>query len=181
MNYQGTIKTAFQRELRTVCFFFLCFCITAPKTNLMCSSAWARMKTFLPTGREVRKIINFTSQNRKTEFLARRHQNKESGNKKEGWKFCTHFSSHLATKNLQNVAFSSVSATPAPLTGTACVSTKLCCTQQQGGAEKWASDSGDLHSHIQQPTILVHSACLCRTSLWASLNLPPWSWAHCGR
>lgn len=82
MNYQGTIKTAFQRELRTVCFFFLCFCITVPKTGLICSSAWARMKTFLPTGQEVREIINFTSQNRKAEFIARRHQNKNSGNKK---------------------------------------------------------------------------------------------------
>lgn len=141
MNYQGTIKAAFQGELRTVCFFFLCFCITVPKTGLICSSAWARMKTFLLTGQEVRGIINFTSQNRKAEFIARRHQNKKSGNKKKPKSLKNLYPIHIfpvvpATKNLPNVAFSSLSATPAPLTGTACVSTKLCCTQQQRGAEK---------------------------------------------
>lgn len=63
-----------------------------------------------------------------------------------------------------------------PLTGTASVSTTLDFTQQHMGTEKWASASRDLHSHIQQPTILVQSA-RSFTSPPASLNYPRWSWA----
>lgn len=64
-----------------------------------------------------------------------------------------------------------------PLTGTVCVSTNLGLTQQHAGTEKWASYSSDLHSHIQQWTILVHSAPSFITSLPASLNYPRWNWA----
>lgn len=64
-----------------------------------------------------------------------------------------------------------------PLTGTACVSTNLSFTRQHAGTEKWASSSSDLHSHLQQWTILVRSTHSFITSPPASLHYPRWSWA----